>query len=57
MRKRFRGNRPISVSQELESDASGVSYQLYAGKPAFSSVSPTDGKEDQKALEPDDDDE
>lgn len=38
MRKRFRGNRPISVSQELEADASGKSYQLYAGRPAFSSV-------------------
>lgn len=38
MRKRFRGNRPITQSQELEADASGVSYQLYAGAPAFSST-------------------
>lgn len=36
MRKRFRGNRPISMSQELEADASGKSYQLYSGAPAFS---------------------
>ena len=35
MRKRFRGNRPISMSQEIEADASGRSYQLYAGSPAF----------------------
>ena len=35
MRKRFRGNRPISMSQELEADASGKSYQLYSGAPAF----------------------
>ena len=40
MRKRFRGNKPISVSQELEADASGQSYQLYAGAPAFSRVEP-----------------
>lgn len=38
MRKRFRGNRPITVSQELEADASGKSYQLYSGAPAFSKV-------------------
>lgn len=60
MRKRFRGNRPISVSQELEGDTSGKSYQLYAGKPAFSSVAPTDGREDERAaaagMEDDDDD-
>ncbi|KAL9056237.1 MAG: hypothetical protein Q9162_003028 [Coniocarpon cinnabarinum] len=35
MRKRFRGNRPISMSQEIEADASGQSYQLYSGTPAF----------------------
>ena len=45
MRKRFRGNRPISASQEIEADASGVSYQLYGGAPAFSSVDPNKGKE------------
>lgn len=35
MRKRFRGNRPITMSQEIEADASGRSYQLYSGSPAF----------------------
>lgn len=49
MRKRFRGNRPISVSQELEADASGVSYQLYSGAPAFTAVKATDGREDERA--------
>lgn len=38
MRKRFRGNSPISMSQEIEADASGVSYQLYSGAPAFTAV-------------------
>lgn len=57
MRKCFRGNRPISVSQELEGDASGQSYQLYAGKPAFSSVTPTDGREHERLAGRDDDDE
>lgn len=56
MRKRFRGNRPIALSQEIEGDASGKSYQLYAGKPAFSSVKATDGREDERQM-PDDDDE
>lgn len=51
MRKRFRGNRPISVSQELEADATGKSYQLYAGSPAFTSVQATDGREDEKPKE------
>ena len=36
MRKRFRGNRPITMSQEIEADASGKSYQLYSGSPAYS---------------------
>ena len=44
MRKRFRGNRPITASQELEADASGKSYQLYSGAPAFSKVDPEDAK-------------
>jgi len=35
MRKRFRGNQPISVSKELEGGAQTASHQLYAGKPAF----------------------
>lgn len=38
MRKRFRGNRPIALSTELEADASGEGYQLYGGAPAYSST-------------------
>ena len=35
MRKRFRGNQPISVSNELEGEGSRPVGQLYGGKPAF----------------------
>lgn len=45
MRKRFRGNQPISVSKELEGGKSGSSQQLYAGKPAFQSVKELSGDE------------
>jgi cytochrome c oxidase assembly factor 5 len=47
MRKRFRGNAPIAVSQELEGGGkSGLSSsQLYAGKPAFPSVKEISGDE------------
>ncbi|PYH98696.1 short chain dehydrogenase [Aspergillus ellipticus CBS 707.79] len=45
MRKRFRGNQPISVSTELEGGSSGSSGQLYAGKPAFESVKEISGNE------------
>lgn len=45
MRKRFRGNAPISVSRELEGGKSQMPDQLYAGKPAFSSVKETSGNE------------
>ncbi|KZF23049.1 hypothetical protein L228DRAFT_142274 [Xylona heveae TC161] len=38
MRKRFRGNKPVAVSTELEAGADEPSHQLYAGKPAFSSA-------------------
>ena len=38
MRKRFRGNAPISAVQEMEADRTGQSYQLYSGAPAFSRV-------------------
>ncbi|KAI9667140.1 MAG: hypothetical protein M1831_001317 [Alyxoria varia] len=38
MRKRFRGNAPITAVQEMEADQTGQSYQLYAGAPAFSRV-------------------
>ena len=36
MRKRFRGNKPASVSVEVESGADEPSRQLYAGKPMLS---------------------
>lgn len=45
MRKRFRGNQPISVSTELEGGSSNKSQQLYAGKPAFESVKEISGDE------------
>jgi cytochrome c oxidase assembly factor 5 len=38
MRKRFRGNAPISASKELGEGGKSASPQLYAGKPAFQSV-------------------
>jgi cytochrome c oxidase assembly factor 5 len=51
MRKRFRGNAPISVSREIEGGGGGggnstqTPQQLYAGKPAFSSVKEISGNE------------
>jgi cytochrome c oxidase assembly factor 5 len=48
MRKRFRGNQPVSLSQELEGGTSGSvgsGGQLYAGKPAFGDVKTTSGNE------------
>lgn len=51
MRKRFRGNQPIAVSQELEggSGKTGTGEpqgMLYAGKPAFgATVTETSGNE------------
>ncbi|RCI08767.1 hypothetical protein L249_4701 [Ophiocordyceps polyrhachis-furcata BCC 54312] len=43
MRKRFRGNMPVAYRSASESDKG---YQLYAGKPAFSSaVKETSGDE------------
>ncbi|KAI1343186.1 cytochrome c oxidase assembly protein PET191-domain-containing protein [Xylariaceae sp. FL0016] len=45
MRKRFRGNQPITF-RSLESAESGEGYQLYAGRSAFAgSVKRTDGNE------------
>ncbi|KAH8662335.1 cytochrome c oxidase assembly protein PET191-domain-containing protein [Xylariales sp. PMI_506] len=45
MRKRFRGNQPITF-KKLESSESGEGYQLYAGRSAFAgSVRKTDGNE------------
>lgn len=46
MRKRFRGNQPMSVSKEIEGGASSnKGGQLYAGKPAFQSVKELRGDE------------
>lgn len=53
MRKRFRGNQPISVSLELEGGAQERGKQLYGGKPAFSNtVRETSG--DEKVVEVED---
>ncbi|KAB8296000.1 hypothetical protein EYC80_008814 [Monilinia laxa] len=48
MRKRFRGNQPISLSKELEGggERNTGGHMLYAGKPAFDSgVKETSGNE------------
>ena len=46
MRKRFRGNQPVSFRQLQDTETSGDGYQLYAGKSAFSgSRGETDGNE------------
>ncbi|KAJ5181080.1 Cytochrome c oxidase [Penicillium cf. griseofulvum] len=47
MRKRFRGNQPISVSRDAESGKSGNSSggQLYAGQPAYQTVKEISGNE------------
>ena len=45
MRKRFRGNAPISTSKEVEGGKSAPVPQLYAGKPAFESVKEISGDE------------
>lgn len=45
MRKRFRGNQPVTVKQ-LESTDKGDGYQLYAGKSAYGGTKgETDGNE------------
>ena len=44
MRKRFRGNAPISTSKELEGGKSSQ-QQLYAGKPALQSANGIGGEE------------
>ena len=49
MRKRFRGNQPLSVSKSLEGGASENRGQLYAGRSAIEVVAgETDGKEDSR---------
>ncbi|KAJ5689166.1 Mitochondrial protein [Penicillium macrosclerotiorum] len=44
MRKRFRGNHPISVSKEMDTQSNSPG-QLYAGGPAFQSVKELSGDE------------
>lgn len=51
MRKRFRGNKPIATSVELEAGASEPKGQLYAGGSAFGNVKGTDGREAPPAEE------
>jgi len=45
MRKRFRGNKPIASSLELEAGASDPNNQLYGGGSAFGGPKTTDGRE------------
>lgn len=51
MRKRFRGNQPMAISQEIEGGSGSEggakpSQQLYAGRPAYgSTVKETSGNE------------
>jgi cytochrome c oxidase assembly factor 5 len=59
MRKRFRGNQPISVSQELEGGGSvqatgvkGGKGQLYGGRPAFEPVKERSGLEPENQMDP-----
>lgn len=67
MRKRFRGNQPVSTSAELEGGESGgapggagagmsmpgyKSGQLYGGKPAFESVKERTGFEKESQMDP-----
>ena len=48
MRKRFRGNQPVALSNELEGGGS-PGTQLYGGKPAIGGVvGTTDGNEDKQ---------
>ena len=46
MRKRFRGNQPITFNKLQETEATGDGYQMYAGKSAFAGgKGQTDGNE------------
>lgn len=48
MRKRFRGNAPISLAKDVESTSAkkpSSPGQLYAGKPAFETVKEISGDE------------
>ena len=66
MRKRFRGNQPVSVSAELEDGGfGGYAYvggqkvkgvstggQLYGGSPAFEAVKGRSGDEPEGQMDP-----
>lgn len=62
MRKRFRGNQPVSVSAELEGDgayagglrvdATSKPKQLYGGKPAYNVVKERSGDEPENQMDP-----
>lgn len=45
MRKRFRGNQPISVSKEMDGKSGDSGGQLYAGQPAYQTVKEINGNE------------
>ncbi|OTA95379.1 hypothetical protein M434DRAFT_393773 [Hypoxylon sp. CO27-5] len=46
MRKRFRGNQPITFKSLEQTEETGQGYQLYAGRSAFAgAVKKTDGNE------------
>lgn len=46
MRKRFRGNQPISLSKEMDGKSGNSSGgQLYAGQPAYQTVKGVNGDE------------
>lgn len=45
MRKRFRGNHPISVAKEMDEKKPSSTGQLYAGRPAYTSVKELSGDE------------
>lgn len=46
MRKRFRGNLPVTYQTMSDADRTNKGYQLYAGRPAFAgSRGETDGNE------------
>lgn len=48
MRKRFRGNKPVAVSTELEGGGGKESEgMMYAGKGVYEDVKGTDGREGQ----------
>lgn len=47
MRKRFRGNKPVATSVELDAGGGGEEVMMYAGKGTYEGVGPreTSGRE------------